>query len=442
MMLINLALVFFYQSQAICLLVDGDEDAPREVLESLILTLKRLLYRFSIHADPVSSSQCFVYLQKIYSLNEEAHMFDSVSDFLWLASKFTDLAATLIQDCTFDSTQSAVQQLNQSEQIDLVSNCIVDVMVATSLDLSKAHTENLQHDTVDESLQHISEYIEANLSTIEIDPSDDEMDLNTTCARYEAMLQIQSFVVTVLMLRSKMLIDARKPESSIKSLNSCRKECKRMTTLLRQSSAYVRNPLYDDTLVHVDDLLSMGLERMSIACSLLGIRRKAEDSAFLAVIKQKMVVLETPNMNKVTFQELIANAELLDGMYNFLPSIRTLIRIKSMSASPDTLSNESSLFDSFNFSTPTQCSSIAAILNRSQSLLTCEWHTLVVQLFIHDLLTYTLILLMQMMMLFAKHLISGLSAMCFYHSLNRQSLALQTSCRNQKRPLLFLYHRL
>jgi hypothetical protein len=329
----------------------------------------------------VSSSQCFVHLQKLYSLDEQSHhIFDSVSDFLWISSKFDDLATVLFRNCIFNSSDHSrlslsEEILSQDEQMELVSNCIVDMMVVTSQQLSGIHIGDILNQT-EQSLNQISEFIEANLSSFEDDQSDDEMDLNAVCARSEAIVQIQSFVITILMLRSKMFLTARQPESSIKCLNACRIECKRMISLLRMSHNYLQN--HEDKVVQVDDLLSMGLERLSIAFSSLGIRKRAEDNAILAVVKQKTLSIESPNVNKITFQELIDSIKRLDEMYNLLPPIRTLITIKSLSLSADKLSMEVALFDEFNPSSSNFlcCTSINDTVNRSRTLLTCECRAL------------------------------------------------------------------
>jgi hypothetical protein len=115
----------------------------------------------------------------------------------------------------------------------------------------------------------------------------------------------------------------------------------------------------------------MGLEQMSIAFSSLGIRRKAEDCAILACMKQKIVSPERASINKVTFQELLGCIELLDGLYNILPSIRTLIKMKSLSLSPDKLSIESVPLNKINISLPSPYSSISSMVNRSRNLITC-----------------------------------------------------------------------
>lgn len=358
----------FYRRQAIHQLKNVDDDTP-QVIESLIATMKKLLCRFSLHGDPLSASQCFVDLQKLYSLDNREHMFDSVSDFLWMSSKFDELATVLYRHCMFDSSRQCkslleeeVKQLDQEEQLSVVSNCIVNLMATTVQQLSG---NEVSHASMDPHLHCISEFI----STMENEWCIDDMDPNETWAKCETIIRIQSFVVATLMLRAKMYLCSKRPESSIRCLNLCRAECKQMISLLRSTSSYVNDS--DDKLLQVDDLLSMGLERISIAFSSLGSRRKAEDNILLAVMKQNLVPIECSSMNKITFNRLIQYAESLDGMYNFFPSLRTLISIKSMSLPPDKLSNESTLFDDIQSSKHPD-TSLMNVINRSQMLLTCE----------------------------------------------------------------------
>lgn len=321
----------------------------------------------------MSSSQCFLHLQNLYSRGTKSqHMFDAVSDFLWVASKFDDLARFFFRNCIFDWKEAAtsllfegVQQLNQDVEIDLVPNCIVDIMVATSHQLHGTQTQNISP-TGEQSLRNIAQFIESSLVGMEIVRSDDEIDFIAKRARSEAIVQIQFFVISTLMLRSKMFLNARQPENSIKCLNACFIECKRMISLQRLVSGHLLcNHLLGDNLVQVDDFQSMVLERFSVAFSSLGLRRKAEYYAILAVKKQMFIPIGIMSMGEITFQHLMGNLERLNGMYNFLPPIRTIIIIKSLSLSPDK-------FDKLIFNTPSHRSSINGAVNASRTLLTCE----------------------------------------------------------------------
>ena len=354
-------------------LSNAEEEVPVQVIESLIATTKRLLCRFSLHGDPVLSSKCFVYLQKLYNFDQQSeHAFESISDLLWISSKFDDLAVVLFQNCKFDpasaksSLGAEVQQLTEEEQLDVVSNYIVDLMAAISQHCSASQCESLINGT-EESLANIAEFIKVYLNRIEND--DDEMESTMMYAQSEVVVQIQSLVITFLMLQAKLFLNAKQPESSIRCFNACRVECKRMISLLKLSSKYLQNP--EDKLLQVDDLLSMGLERISIAFSSLGIRRKSEDNAILAVMKQKMACIENPSMSKITLLDLIASIQSLDGMYNYLPSLRTLISIKSLSLPPDKFCMDSAVFVELSPNTP-QDTSVTDGVNRSRTLLACK----------------------------------------------------------------------
>lgn len=340
--------------------------------------MKKLLCRFGLHGDPISSSQCLIYLQKNYSLDDQTHhIFDSVSDFLWISSKFQDLAAILLRNCVFNSIQEAkdalgatVQQL-PDELMDLIPDCTVKLVANFSQQLP---TQAEDMHKMERSLQQISEFMDAYSKSIGSKEPADEFDYDVVCARSEAIVQIHFFVITSLMLRSQIFINTGQPERSIKCLNSCRIECKRMISLLRLPSS--RLPNSEEHVIRVDDVLSMCLERLSIAYSSLGIRRKAEDSAMLGLMKQKLISTESPSINNITFQELIGITESLGGMYNVLPSIRTLITIKSLSLSLDKFSMNSPLFDDIDFSNFSHCTSVNDKVSRSQTFLTCKYQVL------------------------------------------------------------------
>ena len=151
----------------------SDDSLPTEVIESLISTLKRLLCRFSFHGDPISSSECLLSLHKLYSfLAQPQTVLGAVSDFLLVSAKFQDLAPILLSNTILHELHEAkimsrdgVKSILDSEvmldsQLDLVSQCFVDLTSMSSQSIIERRTENNSIRLFEKSLQQISELVE------------------------------------------------------------------------------------------------------------------------------------------------------------------------------------------------------------------------------------------------------------------------------------------
>ena len=85
-------------------------------------------------------------------------------------------------------------------------------------------------------------------------------------------------------------------------------------------------------------MLTMCYEQLATAFYLIEIRRKAEDHALLAVLKQK--VLHTENFNHIMMQELIDLIQRRIGEEPILYPTRLLMKVKAISTSVDKISTQ------------------------------------------------------------------------------------------------------
>jgi len=106
---------------------------------------------------------------------------------------------------------------------------------------------------------------------------------------------------------------------------------------MRGHSSSSDGMILDDIAIQVDDMITSCYERLSVAFCLLGIRRKTEDNALLAALKQNAVLIE--NFNRISIIELSNTIEHYSGNEPFLYYLRSLIKIKALSTSADKMSN-------------------------------------------------------------------------------------------------------
>ena len=92
------------------------------------------------------------------------------------------------------------------------------------------------------------------------------------------------FIITMLMLRAKLCIDAGIPSAAVEFNGWCRTQCKQFAICLRLARCCFNCSKFDDIAIQVDEMLTMFYERLASAFSLFGIRRKAEDHALLSIL--------------------------------------------------------------------------------------------------------------------------------------------------------------
>ena len=331
-------------------LCEAEEDEVYSaVVESLISTLKRLLGWFTYHSDTVSATESFVLLQKVYSFVEQTeHPLDVASSFLLVSAKFDDMVTLFNEhmdgvDVSSDDPQvnSMLQCLNLLSQTDRSSELIVDL---------------------NGSLHQVSRCIESAME-VESETNDEE---ESTCPN--DMIQKRLFMTMMLMLHSKLSLDAGRPTDAIKYLDWCRNQCRELVRYMRSVKSYSNSLSMDDIAIQVDDMLTTCYEQSAVAFCLLGIRRKAEDCALLAVLKQKVVTTE--KFALITLQDLINLISQYPGNESILCPIRSLLKVKALSLSEDKMGDIS--VDSIGCEV-LDGDEFIHMLSKSKNILACEF---------------------------------------------------------------------
>ncbi|KAL3816332.1 hypothetical protein ACHAXA_011432, partial [Cyclostephanos tholiformis] len=199
-------------------------------------------------------------------------------------------------------------------------------------------------------LCQLCECLDADTSAKSENTNDAETIDTVMAAQITLGIQRRILVTTMLMLNSKICIDAGKPSTAAVYLGWCRVQCRECVRCLRFARSCSNNLTLDDIAVQVDDILTMCYEQLASAFCLLGIRRKAEDHALLSVLKQR--ILSSESFRQVEMQDLVDLIDLHDGHECFLQLIRSLMKVKSLSSSPDlivshliTINNAASKFN-------------------------------------------------------------------------------------------------
>ena len=341
-----------------------DEELFPEVVQSLLITLESLLYRFCSIGDAVSSIQSFSLLQQVSSsLSQPLRMISSISAFA-LASSTLEHSLPLFINATYFSENIDTETLDDEEEASFDSLRFASEAICSVI---HAH-EKLPITSFDEhALLRLSKYIDEHVERLTIEDVDtDEMLL---------LVQLQAIVTRVHFIIAKIFMNTGKPNTGLHFLNSCRHECKKQINLLRTIGKYHDCPL-GNAMEQADDLLSMCYEGLASALAALGIRRNAEDYAVSAVLKRKILSSdEFQRVSEVNVQQIVDFASDADGLDSVLHSIRTLLRTKHLSSSLDKIASEplelkSSLLPKMDTLDAAQ---IHQFTCRSKTLLSCEF---------------------------------------------------------------------
>ena len=315
-----------------------DEEIYAIVLDSLLATLKRLLHWFSNRGDRVSAAQAFAGLQTIRELTSKPQSaLDSVSDFFTVASKFEDLSSVFAANSTFPTDLDILRQLQRDDTgaFDELFEALVK-WTDVSLQIIKTGSSSVDSTDlilfVDRVFLLVSRQYEGTHHSSSDESSEDDSNLSYDTDQLH--LQLQLIAITLLMLHAKLCLDNGRARSSIIYLLSCRSRCIDCAKYLRSCRFLSRS----DNAMQLDDMQSSSYERLAIAYSLLGIRRKAEDHSLMAVMKQKVLPAEQcQSVTKVVMQELLRCIEAQEGWHSLLYPLRTLMTTKARSSSKDKL---------------------------------------------------------------------------------------------------------
>jgi len=257
-------------------------------------------------------------------------------DFLSVSSKFEDLV-TIVHD------QFDYEVFLSSESIDSHFNSVLHL---TSQIINESAARSAVTQELENMLRQTCESVDEEME-MESESTDDEDTADSAMfSKSDLMIQKQLFVATMLLLHAKLCLDAGQPASAVKYLGWCRIQCRKILRNLRSASCRSNSVSLDDIAIQVDNMLTMCYERLAVAFSLLGIRRKAEDHALMAVLKQKILNTDCQRLAQINIQDLIDLIERHDDAYIVpLDPIRSLMKVKALSTSDDRMVSQEILVE-------------------------------------------------------------------------------------------------
>lgn len=342
-----------------------DEEIFIEVVQSLLFTLERLLYRFSVLGDPMCSAEAFSLVQQVCSsISQPQKLIRSISAFMLAAPKLEISLPLFNQNSHF---RQNIESISLDEEEGVSSDLI---------QCARGVINSLLHAVDTKSIESFEENSLLELSNYYIENMDHETLETMEADEVLLGIQIQQLVARSLFLISKICLDIGKPLSALEMLWSCRRECKKQMNMMRSVGKCRDDIMLEGKLEQNDDLISMCYEGIASAFSFIGIRRKAEDYAILTGLKRRILNSEDcQRVSQVNIQELVDLGCDLDGLNGVLNSVRTIMRIKFYSSSPDKMANDALEFKSGLL--PKMESFDAASIHqyacRTQTLLTCEF---------------------------------------------------------------------
>ena len=354
----NKVLPILHSSQAVGRLVKSGAETEPALVESLLTTMTRLLRWFTCRNDPTSSAECINLLLKVYSSGVQSTSFLGwPSDFVSVSAKFEDLVPIL---CSHSENQSFPD--SEHCQIDSVMKCLT-ISLQNLPELSPASTT-------------------ADIQALLCSPGacdeitlDEEMVFDSSLSsEMHLAIQKRMLVTTMSMLHAKLHINAGRPTTAAKYLEWCRAHCRDLLNSLRSVRSRVNHLILDDIAIQVDDMLTLCYERLAVAHYLQGIRRKAEDFALLAVMKLR--ILNIDKFGQVNTNDLMDSFERHDGHECILYLIRSLMKMKTISTSPDRVTSQKILIEGMEWmrdiDSDDEAFCINRLLTKSKNVLACK----------------------------------------------------------------------
>lgn len=357
----------------------GIEISP-DVFQSLVTSIKRLLCRFNRYRDPISSTHCFVLLQQFYAaMDEPSSVIESLADLVLISTNFETLSDVFIQkSSTFDFNEKeemieeGIRNIIDKQSFPHFKGLTPEVLLSSIKQIITPREDRrsaliLENVTSENALNSDTSYIK------EEECFEDEFNAMSDCTLVASLVQLQSLFSSALMVRAQDLVDLNKPSAAVRLLRHCRGEFRKLMKLLRFASRRIKNVLLDDLALHTDDMVAVTFERMAVAFNSLGIRRKAEDCAIAAALKNKLFVYEQSMVSRIslkTMMDLIGKYKHVEG---FMPLIRSLVKIKASSLSPDKIESDVILQNGSLYTfTDDKIQCTNEIVGNAKTCLTCE----------------------------------------------------------------------
>ncbi|KAL7551191.1 hypothetical protein ACHAWF_014394, partial [Thalassiosira exigua] len=309
-----------------------DEEVYSAVVGSLSATLKRLLCWFSCHGDPVLSTECCILLQATHSyLDQPQSPLQAISSPVSVSSKWENMSTILTCKVSYDKSdlKSGASEFN----------CMLQQAVDWTLkiiDMPSIRAHPIPE--LDGLLWNILETIEADMKSLS-DTDHSKLDTSERYTEVDGLIETQSCVATMLILHAKLSVDVGHSSTAARYLGWCHNQLKKNLIFLRDADCQLSGASSDDILAKLDDLLTTSHECLATVFSQLGIRRKAEDHALMAVMRQK-ILDSTCQATQLKMQDLIDSIGQYNGHECFLNPVRTLVKIVAYSASFENTSSQ------------------------------------------------------------------------------------------------------
>lgn len=341
-----------------------DDELFPEVVQSLLLTLERLLYRFSLLGDAMSSAESFSLLQQVCSsLSQPQRIITSISAFVSASSTLEHSVPLFSNNTHFRQNIEAISIDEEDESDSDFTRCASAALNSLLHVVDNKSGTSLEEEPVVELSNYVFKQIELVITE------------NVETEKVMIVLQMQKIVARLWFLMSKVCLAMGKPLAALQFLCSCRQECKKQLNLFRVIGKCHDIPL-EGILEQNDDLQSMCYAEMAAAFASMGIRRKAEDYAVLAVLKRRIIRSDDcQRVSQVNVQELVDLGCDLDGLDDVLHAVRTVLRMKFLSSSPDKMALESLEFKTGLLPKMESCDAAQThqFVCRTKTLLSCKF---------------------------------------------------------------------
>lgn len=279
-------------------------------------------------------------------MDEPSSVIESVADLLLISTSFETLSDIFLHKSSIfnftekeEMMEEGIRNILDNQSLPHFKGLTTEALLSSIKQIVTSREDRRsvlisENITLENALKADSRYIK------EEESFEDEFNLMSDCTVVASLVQLQSLFSSALMVRAQDLLDLNKPSAAAQLLTHCRREFRKLMKLLRFASRHIKNVLLDDLALHIDDMVAVSFERMAVAFSSLGIRRKAEDYVLSAALKSKLFVYEQPMVSRVSLKKMIDLIGKYKRVEGFMPLIRSLVKINASSMSPDKIESD------------------------------------------------------------------------------------------------------